>query len=110
MRAAMGDESSSDASASDPLASLAGESPASSPLAAQTDGHHIQDVGPDSAGARGAGLRQHDRPRRSPDHVTVGALTPPTPPSDAAALVRLSTAGITNAGRPPAHMIVAATR
>jgi hypothetical protein len=34
MRAAMGNESSSDPSASDPLAALAGENPASSPLAA----------------------------------------------------------------------------
>ncbi len=36
MRAAMGDESSPDSSASDPLASLAGQNPASSALAAQT--------------------------------------------------------------------------
>ena len=65
------------------------------------------------SGAGRAGLGQLDRAHQSVDHVVVGAER-----RDHAGcagerrreLIPLSSAGTANAGRPPAHMIVAATR
>ena len=158
MRAAMGDESSSDDSSSDPAllaghpdrrhgeprtaltgqtattgattsaASLATPSGGASSPAPRPVGHGLGPVAaaaprPPPApplsralppGAGRAGLGQLDRAHQSADHVVVGAELRYNAGSAGERrrreLIRLSSAGTANAGSPPAHMIVAASR